>query len=184
MFVVGISAGLYFIEKPGRAVSPLTEMGVGGDFLLHAGAEDVRLSDFNGKVVLMFFGYTSCPDICPTTLLSLGTVLKKLNEDEASKVQVLFISVDPERDTQTLINEFTRYFHADIMGVSGSVMEIDAVVKKYASAYRKVKSDSAAGYLVDHASSIYLIDQNGDLIKLLPGDMDVDSIVSMVRGLM
>lgn len=183
-FFIGISLGLYFIEDESNVVSPLAQMGVGGDFMLHADGKEVHLSDYNGKVVLMFFGYTSCPDICPTTLLSLASVLKALSEDEMKKIQVLFVSVDPERDTSEVIKKYTNYFHPNILGVSGSKQEIDIVVKQYASAYRKVKSDSAIGYLVDHSSAIYLVNQKGDLMSLLPGDLAVSSIVSAVRKLL
>lgn len=152
--------------------------------MLHTADKEVQLSDFKGKVVLMFFGYTSCPDICPTTLFSLASVLNKLTDDETEEVKVLFISVDPERDTPEIIENYTHYYHDDILGISGSKQEIDTVVKQYASAYRKIKSDSAIGYLVDHSSAIYLVNQDGDLVNLLPGDSDVDSIVATIRDLL
>jgi len=180
-FILGLGAGLFFIEDRSDAESPLTKMGIGGEFVLHAGNRDVRLSDFSGKVVLMFFGYTSCPDICPTTLLTLAAVLNKLSDDESDEVQVLFVSVDPGRDSSEKLSDYTEYYHQDILGLSGSKQEIDTVVKQYASAYRKIESDSAVGYLVEHSSAIYLIDKDGQLIKLLPGDLDVDAIVTAIR---
>lgn len=183
-FLIGISAGLYFIEDENNTESPLAKMNIGGNFMLHAADEDIYLTDYKGKVVLMFFGYTSCPDICPTTLFTLGSVLNKLAEEEAEKVKILFISVDPERDTPEIIDKYTQYYHADILGISGSKQEIDAVVKQYASAYRKIKSDSAIGYLVDHSSAIYLVNPDGDLVNLLPGDSAVDSIVETIRNLL
>lgn len=181
-FIIGISSTQLFLYD--ENVSPLAKMDIGGDFTLYAGEEKIRLSDFNDKVVLIFFGYTSCPDICPTTLVTISSALKKLTEDEQKKIQVLFVSVDPERDTPEKLKHFTAYFHADIIGVSGSTQEIDQVVKQYASAYRKVETDSAIGYLVDHSSAIYLVNSEGELVDMLPGDASVETVVGIVQNLM
>lgn len=183
-FIIGISFGLYFLDESGEPDSPFANMNIGGDFTLHHGDDEVRLSDYHGRVVLIFFGYTSCPDICPATMASIAAALKKLSDDELNKVQVLFISVDPERDTADDIDKFTGYFHSSILGITGSKQELDRVVKQYGSAYRRVKSDSALGYLVDHSSAIYLVGAEGKLINMLPGSEPVEEIVSTVRGLL
>lgn len=183
-FIIGISSGLFFLEDKNDAASPLAKMSIGGDFTLYAGDDEIHLSDFEGKVVLIFFGYTSCPDICPTTLASISSALKKLTESELNNVQVLFVSVDPERDTPEKIRRFTNYFHADIIGISGSKQDIDEVVSQYASAYRKIVTDSAIGYLVEHSSALYLVNPKGELVNVLPGDADVEIVVQTVRKLM
>jgi protein SCO1/2 len=182
-FIIGISFGLYFLGGSGEPDSPFANMNIGGDFMLHHGDDEVRLSDYHGRVVLIFFGYTSCPDICPATMASIAAALKKLSGDELSKLQVLFISVDPERDTADDLDKFTEYFHPSILGITGSKQEIDRVVKQYGSTYRRVKSDSALGYLVDHSSAIYLVSTEGKLINMLPGSEPVEELVSTVRDL-
>lgn len=183
-FIVGTGTGLYLLQDAGERLSPLAEMGVGGDFTLYAGDRPVQLSDYKGKVVMLFFGYTSCPDICPMTLASVGSALKKLTDKERVNVQALFISVDPERDTPDKIRRFTRYFHTSMLGLSGSKQDIDKVAKQYASAYRKVETDSEIGYLVDHSSAIYLVNRQGLLAELLPGNSEVDIMVSKLKDLM
>jgi protein SCO1/2 len=180
-FVIGISLGLYMLDDSSEPASPFSSMDFGGDFILHNGDNDIRLSDYRGKLVLIFFGYTSCPDICPATMATVSAALKKLDDDELAKVQVLFISVDPERDTVDSLNSFTEYFHPNILGVTGSKQEIDQVVKQYGSAYRKVKSDSALGYLVDHSAAVYIVDAEGDLKDMLPVNKPVDDITGAIR---
>ncbi len=156
----------------------------GGDFTLHDGDHAVSLSDYKGKVVLLFFGYTSCPDVCPTSLALMSAALKKLDDKERSQVKVLFISVDPDRDTPEKLREYTKYFHPEILGITGSKTEIDKVVKQYGAAYKKVDSDSAMGYLVDHSASIFVIDKNGKFVDMLPHGLPVESILKVIHDRM
>ncbi len=183
-FVVGVSSGLLYLNNERESESPFAKMDVGGDFTLSAGDEVISLSDFKDNVVLIFFGYTSCPDVCPTTLTSIAAALNKLSISELKEVQVLFISVDPERDTAEKLKGFTEYFHPNILGVSGTKQAIDKVVKQYASAYSKVKNGSEVGYLVDHSSAIYVVDQDGQLVNMLAGDAEVSTVVKMIRQFM
>ncbi len=128
----------------------------------------VCLSDFKGKVVLMFFGYTHCPDVCPTALQTLAKTMKLLSEDERKRVQVLFISVDPERDTPEICQKYAQYFYPAFLGLTGSPDQIKKVAKDYMVFYKKVKSESKTGYLVDHTAYIYLIDPEGTLKLIYP----------------
>lgn len=155
----------------------------GGNFTLHNGNETVSLNDYKGKAVFLFFGYTSCPDVCPTSLALISSALKTLNDEQQKKVQVIFISVDPERDTPEKLRNYTKYFHKNIVGVTGSKAEIDKVVKQYGAAYRKVESDSAMGYLVDHSASVFVIDTKGKFVDLLPHGLPVESIAQVMRDL-
>ena len=140
----------------------------GGDFTLtdHNG-EKRSLTDYRGKVVLLFFGYTVCPDVCPTTLLEMKGALEKLGP-QADQVQVLFISIDPARDTPELIKNYLSGFDSRIVGLSGTTEQVAQVAKQYAARYRKREIGSAAGYLVDHTAFSYLIDQEGKLRYLFP----------------
>ena len=122
-----------------------------------------RLSNHAGRIVLIFFGYTSCPDVCPTTLSDLKQVRETLGED-ADQVQVVFITVDPERDTLGRMADYLSLFDQGDIGLTGDIEQLEPVWQAY-GVYRAVDtaSQTAAGYLVDHSSRVYLIDQQGNL---------------------
>jgi protein SCO1/2 len=122
-----------------------------------------RLSEQRGNVVLLFFGYTSCPDVCPVTLSELRNVNDELGRN-AGQVQVVFITVDPERDTPAKIQEYVSIFNPSFIGLSGSLDELQPVWTDY-GVYREVQeeSNSAAGYLVNHSARVYVIDPDGNL---------------------
>lgn len=157
----------------------------GGDFTLHNAQGPVALQDYRGKVVLLYFGYTWCPDICPTSLALMAQALKQLTPKELQQVQGLFVSVDPERDTPKRLATYTAYFHPDIMGITGSPTEVATAARLYGASYRKVEEPgSATGYSVDHSSVTYLIDQQGKLRRSLAHGTPSDQIVSAVRALL
>jgi len=128
----------------------------------------VKLSDYlrQKKIVLLFFGYTFCPDVCPTALTTIAEVMKNLNEKERERVQVLFISVDPERDTPQQLKSYVTFFYPTFVGLTGSPKEIEKTAREYKAYYRKVEGESKGGYLIDHTATIYLITPDGK-IKLL-----------------
>jgi cytochrome oxidase Cu insertion factor (SCO1/SenC/PrrC family) len=126
--------------------------------------QSFRLSQVRGKVALLFFGYTHCPDACPTTMAKLARVYKMLGSG-SSQVVTLFVSVDPQRDTPDSLKLHLAYFHMNSIGLTGSKEEIDAVVKQYGGRYQIEQSDSAAGYHVSHSTDLYLLDQKGELAK-------------------
>ena len=183
-FILGISLGLAFFNNDSSG-SNTSQMNypAGGDFTLHDGDKNVSLSDYDGKVRFIFFGYTSCPDICPTALSLMGSSLKQLTPKELAQVQVFFISVDPDRDTAEKLRDYTKYFHPKIQGITGTKSEIDKVVKQYSAAYRKVESDSAMGYLVDHSASVYVVGKNGKIVDILPHGLSVEAITKTIRDL-
>jgi cytochrome oxidase Cu insertion factor (SCO1/SenC/PrrC family) len=121
-----------------------------------------RLSQLRGKVALLFFGYTSCPDACPTTLSKLSRVYKMLG-DEGGRVVTIFVSVDPQRDTPRALKEYLNYFRINSVGLTGTKEEIDSVVGQYGARYEIEQSDSAAGYHINHSTDLYLIDQRGEV---------------------
>jgi protein SCO1/2 len=122
-----------------------------------------RLSDYQGKVVLLFFGYTSCPDVCPTTLGDMKQVRERLSE-EAEQVQVVFVTVDPQRDTAERLASYLSLFDPSDIGLTGSEEQLDPVWQAY-GVYRAIdtSTQTATGYLVDHSSRVYLIDRQGNL---------------------
>ena len=136
---------------------------IGGDFELQAHTgQPFKLSDLRGRVVLLFFGYTYCPDVCPTTLSTMAQVQRLLGPD-ADRVTSLFVSIDPERDDAERLREYIGHFEARTIAVTGSKEQLDGVVKQYGAYYEKVASDSATSYTVDHTSRLYLIDTKGRL---------------------
>jgi len=136
-----------------------------------------KLSELRGNVVLLFFGYTSCPDVCPTTMAELKQALDELDEDDAKQVQVLFVTVDPERDTPERVQEYVDHFNSDFIGLSGTESELTEVWKKYGVFRENVEGTSAAGYLVNHTARVTLIDRDGNLRLSYAFDTPVDSIV-------
>lgn len=159
----------------------LQPMPEGGSFSFQSKDGVTELEDFQGKVVLLYFGYTLCPDICPTSLSSITMALNALDPAELDLVRVVFVSVDPERDTVSRLKEYVAYFHKNIVGVTGSREAIDNAVKKYGAAYRIVDDDSAAGYLVDHSATIYLIDKKGALVELIPHGTPAENLAEILR---
>lgn len=156
----------------------------GGDFVLQSQQGPVSLKDLRGRVVLLYFGYTWCPDICPTSLTFMSQALARLEEEELQQVQGIFVSVDPERDTLERLDTYSNYFHANIVGVTGTAEEVAKVSKLYGAAYRKAEIESATGYVVDHTSVTYVIDQQGQLHATLPHGATPSRIIEEVRSLL
>ncbi len=138
----------------------------GADFKLtdHNG-KPRTLSDFRGKVVAIFFGYTHCPDVCPTTLADMTRVMQLLGKD-AERVQVLFVTVDPERDPPEMLVQYVPAFHPAFLGLYGDVETTAQVAKAFGVVYEKQPTSS--GYNVDHSAGTYLIDPQGQVRLLAP----------------
>ena len=136
-----------------------------------------RLSDQKGRIVLLFFGYTSCPDVCPTTLAELKLVMDYLG-DKTQLVQVVFVSVDPKRDTPDKTQEYVEHFNKEFIGLSGPFDKLEAVWKNYGVFREEVQSDSAFGYIVNHTARVYLIDMDGNLRLSYGYQTPVEDIVN------
>ncbi|NEV62785.1 SCO family protein [Thiorhodococcus minor] len=157
----------------------------GGDFELQSAQGPVRLADLRGQVVLIYFGYTACPDVCPTNLAFIANALKGLSEDRLKQVRVLFVSVDPERDDLARLASYTDYFHPRILGTTGSPEQVAEVADLYGAAYRKAPiADTAMGYLVDHSAYTYVVDQSGKLVETLDHATPPDEIRAAIRRLL
>lgn len=166
-------------------VPGITEAPPGGDFVLHSSQGPFSLKDLRGKVVLLYFGYTKCPDVCPTSLAFITQALNALNDDQLKHVQGVFISVDPKRDTMESLDEYMDYFHPNLIGVTGSDQEVAHVARLYGAQYYEVDlKDSAFGYAVNHSSVTYLITQEGDLRFLFPHATDPSIIHEAIRYLL
>jgi protein SCO1/2 len=152
---------------------------IGGAFVLtdHTGARRA-LSDFRGKVVILYFGYTYCPDVCPTDLAQIAELLRSLGP-RASEVQVLYVTVDPERDTAAHLAGYVRAFDARILGLTGSVQEIRDVATRYKAYFAKVPA--AHGYLMEHSANIYILDREGAFAGSLPPGTKAERLGDVVR---
>jgi len=135
-----------------------------------------------GKLVFLFFGYTHCPDACPTTMAKLSRVYKLLAHD-AQQVVTIFVSVDPGRDTTSVLKSYLAYFHMNSIGLTGTKQEIDVVVEQYGAKYEIEQSDSAAGYHIDHSTDLYLLNQKGELTRTFSYSDGTQVIVEGVRSL-
>ena len=140
---------------------------VGGDFELtsHLG-EPFALHDIKGKVAVLFFGFTHCPDVCPNTLLEIQRLLVNL-KDQADSVSVLFISVDPNRDTPDKLNSYVNYFNSNIIGLTGSEEDIAQVLKQYNGTVSFDGDTESDTYNVEHTANIFLIDKQGQLSSII-----------------
>jgi protein SCO1/2 len=156
---------------------------VGGPFELtdHTGKPRTE-RDFRGKLMLVYFGFTWCPDICPTDLQAIGLTLDKLGADGDS-VQPLFITVDPERDTAAHLAEYVPMFHPRLIGLTGSAEAIRKAADAYKVYYAKVDppKEDAGYYTVDHTAYIYLMDREGNYLGFFPPGTSADRMVEIIR---
>jgi protein SCO1/2 len=127
----------------------------------------VSLKDFNGKVVLLFFGYTSCPDVCPTTMQKLRDTRRLLGQ-KADRVQVIMVSVDPEKDTTKRLNGYLSMFDPTFIGLTGNLEDITMDASQYGVFFEKRPYNEKGGYLIDHTATVMLIDPNGYLRVIYP----------------
>ncbi len=162
-----------------QAVAP-----TGGDFTLQSVKGPVSTRDLRGKVILLYFGYTKCPDVCPTSLAFMTQALNELSPEELKNVIGIFVSVDPKRDTLKTLDEYVGYFHENYIGLTGSAAEVAEVAKLYgAQYYEEELKDSAFGYSVNHSSATYLIDRQGKLRFVFPHETPPGILLEAIRHL-
>ena len=187
--LAGLLAWLGFAWQPAADNSATqsrndTGLPAGGDFTLYDADGPVSLKDYRGKVVVVYFGYTFCPDICPTSLALLGQALTLLNADELARVGSLMISVDPERDTSEVLKIYAPFFHPSIRGISGTEQQVAQVAALYDVRYMKQKANADAPYSVDHSAYTYVIGADGKLAARLAHGTPPDAIVRTLRTLL
>jgi protein SCO1/2 len=165
--VAGIAgARSFFAYQPHGFV--LKEVTPASDFTLNAAAgKQVSLSDYQGKVVLLYFGYTHCPDVCPTTLADLRVAISELGE-AANDIQVIMVSVDPERDSPEWLADYVHRFDDRFLGVTGPLDRITQLATAYDIHFHKHEGSVATGYLIDHSAKVLVIDRQGDLRMFFP----------------
>jgi len=144
-------------------------------------SSNTKLDVYEGKIILLFFGYTNCPDICPTTLLDISRSLKELGED-SDKVQAVFVSVDPQRDTPKHLNDYVKYFDKRIVGLSSDKTNIDKLHKYFRTTYELLNA-SEENYLVEHSSNLYIIDENMVVDRIIANGLPSSEITKAIRKL-
>jgi protein SCO1 len=141
------------------------------------------LTDFRGRAIVLFFGYTSCPDICPTMLTRLSDVMKALGDD-AQRVQVLFVTVDPERDSADRLKDFVPWFNPTFLGLRGDDAQTKAVTKEFRVFAARKPVEGELGYVIDHSSGAYVFDTAGRLRLYVKDSSSVDDITADIRLLL
>lgn len=156
----------------------------GGDFTLRSADGLVDTKALRGKVLLIYFGYTHCPDVCPASLAAGAQALNAMSPEERAKVRLIMVSVDPERDTPQRLKEYAAYFHPEMLGVTGSAEEIAAVARAFGAGYVRQPAAPDGSYAVDHTTRTYVVAPDGRLAATLELNAPAAKYLDTVRGLL
>ncbi len=183
-FAVGLGA-LSLVRSLEEERPAVGQVSIGGPFSLvdHTG-RSVSEADFQGRHMLVYFGYTFCPDVCPTELQVVSEALDQLGEDAAA-VQPVFITVDPERDTPEVLADYRQHFHPDFRMLTGTLEQVRDAAKTFRIYFAKVDDDDGSGdYLMDHSSFVYLLDGAGRYVAHFGPDIAPDEMARRIRELL
>ena len=184
-FVAGLAIATLLVATPKAAADDRRPVPTGGEFTLSSLQGPINLSDLRGKVVLLFFGYTSCPDICPISLARIGACLSSLDAEHAQHVQGLFVTLDPGRDTAERMSRYAGFFHPGIIGLTGDAEAINLVTAQYGIDWeRKMAPESALGYSIAHPDTILLVDADGTLVGEVRGEDGSETLRAKVLELL
>lgn len=180
VLVLGTAAGgwLMWAQRP---YVPLWLEGTGGDFRLASESGPVNLHDFRGKVVLVYFGYTHCPDACPAALGTIGSAMQQLTGTRGRRVAGLFVSLDPRRDTPKVLKAYARFFDTRLIGLTGSAGELEKVAAAWRVSYSVPDAPPDANYAVEHSTFIYLVNPEGRVAALFDEKTDPAEIARAIR---
>ncbi len=190
-FLAGLLAWLAFFWEPGTpgkdgaGQAPLLMQSGGqlpaGNFILDTPDGKLSLENYRGKVVLVYFGYTFCPDVCPTALAAMGQAFTMLSTEELDRVKGIFVSVDPERDTMDVLKVYAPFFHPNIVGATSTPEQLAEIARRYGVSYMKQKSIDGRPYTVDHSSFTYLIGPDGKLAAIAPHGSSPEELAAAIR---
>jgi cytochrome oxidase Cu insertion factor (SCO1/SenC/PrrC family) len=141
------------------------------------------VADFRGKIVVLYFGYTFCPDVCPSDLLQIANLIKSLGKD-GDNLQPVFVTLDPERDTQEFLRNYVAAFHPRFVALRGSAAEVRRVATAYKVYFEKVKPPNSSTYFIDHTAFIFLLDREGKYVAFFPPGTSTERMAVMVRELL
>lgn len=179
--LLGLSAGFYLFRPHSFHGTVIQSPDPSFDFTLNGVNGDVSLSDYRGKLVLIYFGYTFCPDICPATLANVGQALRSMKDSQAEDIQLIMVSLDPERDTPEKLAEYVAHFHPSFIGITGSDEKLAEVTSLYGIFYEKHEGSAATGYLIDHTATLLVIDREGYLKLVFPFGVTVEEIADDLK---
>ena len=183
--LLGLLISAFLAIGPAAAQNALPPgLSFGGPFeLTNAEGETVRDTDFRGRFMLIYFGYTFCPDICPTDLSEMGVAIDDLPDELAQQVQPIFITVDPGRDTPQIAQEYAQNFHSRLIGLSGGLEQVGKVVKDFRVHRAKVFVEGVAEdeYLVSHSPNTYLMGPDGKFLTLFPHDTPASRMTKLLK---
>ena len=179
--VTGVAWFLLRRGEPAGRAGLATGVSIGGPFSLtdHTG-KAVTDESYRGQVRLIYFGYTFCPDVCPTELANLSVALDALGPD-IDKVQPLLISIDPERDTPEVLAEYAPLFHDKFVGLTGTAQQIEDIAKHYRVFYRRIEDPEYTYYLMDHTSFTYLMGPDGEFLNMFAYGTDPEELADAIR---
>lgn len=179
--VIGLGA---CADKPSFRNTDITGAEFAREFALTDHNGQARtLADFKGKAVVVFFGFTQCPDVCPTTLAEMTEALKLLGED-GKRMQVLFITIDPERDTPELLKKYVPAFHPSFLGLTGSAEAIAKVAKEFKVFYQKSPGKTPGSYTMDHTANSYVFDPQGRVRLVVKHGLGAEPLVQDLKQLL
>ena len=179
VLLAAAAIALVLIRKPAEPAPP--PVLADGEFTLQSADGPVNTRDLRGKLLLVYFGYTYCPDICPTALVNTAQALKLLTPAELAQVKVIFVSVDPERDTPQRLKSYTEFFHPDIVGVTGTPDQVSRVAQQFGAIYARQEIDSKAGYVVDHSAWTHLVAPDGHQAGRIAHGSTPEQIAAEIR---
>jgi protein SCO1 len=187
---IGLAIGLTIIgmegctDKPSFRNTDITRAEFAREFSLTDHNGQARtLADFKGKAVVVFFGFTQCPDVCPTTLAEMTEAVKQLGAD-GNKLQVLFITIDPERDTPELLKKYVPAFHPSFLGLTGNAEAIAKVAKEFKVFYQKSPGKTPGSYTMDHTANSYVFDPQGRVRLVVKHGLGAEPLVQDLKQLL
>lgn len=185
LFLVTLITALIVETEVGTESQRGNALTLGGDFTLQSAEGPVSLSQFKGKVVLLYFGFLSCPEACPISMGVFQRTLGRLEASELDKVQPLLISIDPARDTPEMLGEYAKFFHPSIMGLTGTESEIEEVTKQYGAFFEPVVlGKSELDYIFDHTTRYYVIGTDGKIADIMGHGTTPNELAARIRQLL
>ncbi len=184
VLLAGLLVGLGLFWKPNLTPEPasINTLPPGGDFVLKSADGPVALADYRGRLALLYFGYTFCPDICPSNLSAISAGLDLLSLEERKKVVVIFISVDPQRDTPEHLKTYVKFFAPEMLGVTGTPGEIAELAARYGVIYAAQPAANAAeGYVVDHSAESFIVGLDGRLLARMAHATPPEQVAALIR---
>lgn len=179
--VLGCAVALFVACSPSSDAPRLAALPAGGDFVLQGPAGTVDTRQLRGKLLLIYFGYANCPDICPASLAVMNQALNEMTPTMRSQIQPLMVSVDPERDTPEKLVAYTSYFHPSLIGLVGSPEETATVAKAFGAGYMRQPTRTDGSYAVDHSGITYVVDKSGKLVATVPIGMSASEFSAIIR---